>query len=48
MGSNIRTPLQIAVFFIACAFVIYGFARGEAGVVLHKAVNICLECIGLG
>ena len=28
-----------------CAFGIY---RGEVSVVLTKAVNICMECIGLG
>lgn len=27
---------------------ISGIARGEIAVVLQKAVNICLECIGLG
>ena len=32
----------------AAAFIIYGVQRGEVAVVLKKAVNICLECIGLG
>ena len=26
----------------------YGISRGEMKVVLEKAVNICMECIGIG
>ena len=35
--------LGAAAFFILC-----GVQRGEVAIVLKKAVNICLECIGLG
>jgi len=33
---------------IAAAFIVIGVSRGEMAVVMKKAVNICLECIGLG
>ena len=32
----------------AVAMMIVGVANGEAGTVWQKAVNICLECIGIG
>lgn len=48
MSNRKLAWLRITGLLSACAFIIYGFIRGEAGVVLNKAVNICLECIGLG
>ena len=48
MGSKQKTPARIAVVVIAAIFLIYGIFRGEAVIVLSKAVNVCLECIGLG
>ncbi|MGI6007039.1 MAG: CD1871A family CXXC motif-containing protein [Ruminococcus sp.] len=29
-------------------FLVLGVWRGETEVILRKAVNICMECIGLG
>lgn len=43
-----KTQIRIACLLTACTFILYGYLRGEAGIVLNKAVNICLECIGLG
>lgn len=37
-----------AVVVCGLAMAVYGISRGEMAVVLKKAVNICLECIGIG
>lgn len=37
-----------AVLLIGLLFVTVGVWRGEVEVVFRKAVNICMECIGLG
>lgn len=36
------------VFIIALAFIGIGIWRGEVQVLFRKAINVCLECIGLG
>ena len=33
---------------LGALFVILGLGRGEGEIVFRKAVNICMECIGLG
>ena len=40
--------IQVCFIVLSIASIVYGNARGEAMVVLQKAINICLECIGLG
>nr|WP_051643072.1 CD1871A family CXXC motif-containing protein [Agathobaculum desmolans] len=32
----------------AALFLVLGVMRGEQEIVFRKAVNICMECIGLG
>ena len=36
------------VLMVGLGFVVLGVWRGEATVVLQKAVVICMECIGIG
>lgn len=43
-----RNKGAFAVLLIAAAFLAIGVWRGETEVVLRKAANICMECIGLG
>lgn len=40
--------LTAGLILLALAFVVIGSLRGEDTVVWRKAVNICMECIGLG
>lgn len=49
MNRILRTPLAgllLAVF--AAALMGLGIYRGEMEVVLEKAVNLCMECVGIG
>lgn len=36
------------LLLIAAACIVFGLVRHEADTVYTKAVNICLECIGIG
>ncbi len=42
------TGITILLLTIGIAFLVIGIWRKEYAIVMAKAINICLECIGIG
>jgi len=39
---------SLILFFIGITMIYVGVHRGEALVVMNKAIRVCMECIGIG
>lgn len=48
MKREVPLWATFALIFASIACMVFGIYRGEVNTVLTKAINICMECIGLG
>lgn len=48
MREYINLYSKYGFLIISIVFIVFGVLRAEHWVVLKKAINICLECIGVG
>lgn len=43
-----KAVIQLTLLAAGAAMLGFGVMRGEAGIVLNKAIRLCLECVGIG
>ncbi len=48
MTEQQKNRIAFGLVILGVAFIAVGVLRGENTVVWRKAVNLCMECIGLG
>ena len=48
MTRGQQNTVRALLFAVSAAFILIGWCREEIQTVFIKAVNICLECIGIG
>lgn len=48
MTETKNSVARWAIMGAAVLMVVFGVLSGEARTVLGKAINICLECVGIG
>ena len=48
MSHGKKAAVQITLLLAGIAMLCFGIWRGEAEIVLGKAIKLCLECVGIG
>lgn len=49
MKNDIKSNwITFLLFIIGASFLLLGIWRQEYTIVMEKAINICLECVGIG
>lgn len=46
--KSAQRAIPIVLLALGAGFLVLGVLDGEVAVVLSRAANICLECIGIG
>lgn len=48
MKEKTKTTIGSIILLLAVVMIVFGVVRTEPQTVLAKAINICMECIGIG
>ena len=43
-----RNMITVALLVVSLVLIVTGTILGEPDTVLNKAINVCMECIGIG